>query len=84
MMPAGVGAEYKQQELEQFAIAQKHTNEVREKKAAKVNAGKFKGNKIHTDSGKYYSYPAARGPSDETGDTLLIKFVETNSISLDP
>ena len=76
MMPAGVGAEYKQQELEQFAIAQKHTNEVREKKAAKVNAGKFKGNKIHSDSGKYYSYPAARGPSDETGDTLLIKCVE--------
>ena len=48
-----------------------------EKDAAKVNAAPdFKGNKISTDSSTYYSYPVARGPNDETGDTLLIKCVK--------
>ena len=39
-------------------------------------AGSFKGNRIKTDSEKYMSYPMARGPNDETGDTLLIKCVK--------
>ena len=48
-----------------------------EKNAAKVNAAPdFKGNKISSDSSTYYSYPVARGPNDETGDTLLIKCVK--------
>ena len=48
-----------------------------EKNAAKVNAAPdFKGNKVSTDSSTYYSYPVARGPNDETGDTLLIKCVK--------
>ena len=38
--------------------------------------GSFKGNRIKTDSNKYMSYPVARGPNDETGDTLLIKCVK--------
>ena len=47
------------------------------KDAAKVNiAPDFKGNKVSTDSSTYYSYPMARGPNDETGDTLLIKCVK--------
>tara|TARA_B000000557_G_scaffold216040_1_gene182840 strand:- start:902 stop:2074 length:1173 start_codon:yes stop_codon:yes gene_type:complete len=47
------------------------------KDSAKVNAAPdFKGNRISSDSSTYYSYPVARGPNDETGDTLLIKCVK--------
>ena len=52
-------------------LAAKNREEFRRKKF-----GSFKGNRIKTDSSKYMSYPMARGPNDETGDTLLIKCVK--------
>ena len=52
-------------------LAAKNREEFRRKKF-----GSFKGNRIKTDSEKYMSYPMARGPNDETGDTLLIKCVK--------
>jgi len=63
---------------EKAAVVQKsYSFSSNEKKSAKVNSTPdFKGNKVSTDSSTYYSYPVARGPNDETGDTLLIKCVK--------
>lgn len=61
----------------QKQVSQTFSSNNNEKGAAKVNAAPdFKGNKVSTDSSTYYSYPMARGPNDETGDTLLIKCVK--------
>ena len=62
---------------EKASIVQKSYSFSSNNDAAKVNAAPdFKGNKVSTDSSTYYSYPVARGPNDETGDTLLIKCVK--------
>tara|TARA_Y100000114_G_C11738012_1_gene317326 strand:+ start:83 stop:1291 length:1209 start_codon:yes stop_codon:yes gene_type:complete len=70
---------------DQFPVQKKVNNESRTNESAKVN--KTKGYKSFNripkggDSSKYYSYPLARGPAQETGDTLLIKCVKYVTMS---
>ena len=72
---------------DQFPVQKKVNNESRTNESAKVN--KTKGYKSFNripkggDSSKYYSYPLARGPAQETGDTLLIKCVKYVTMSSD-
>ena len=72
---------------DQFPVQKKVNNESRTNESAKVN--KTKGYKSFNripkggDSSKYYSYPLARGPAQETGDTLLIKCVKYVTMSAD-
>ena len=70
---------------DQFPVQKKVNNESRTNESAKVN--KTRGYKSFNripkggDSSKYYSYPLARGPAQETGDTLLIKCVKHVTMS---
>lgn len=70
---------------DQFPVQKKVNNESRTNESAKVN--KTRGYKSFNripkggDSSKYYSYPLARGPAQETGDTLLIKCVKYVTMS---
>ena len=83
MLPAGIGADYKKQE--QYYASKEYKNSVMKKFQSENRAkGDFKGNKVASDSGKYFSYPIARGPNENTGDTLLIKCVEYQAPSADP
>ena len=72
---------------DQFPVQKKVNNQSRTNESAKVN--KTKGYKSFNripkggDSSKYYSYPLARGPAQETGDTLLIKCVKYVTMSAD-
>ena len=84
-MLGNLGADYKQTEAAAFATAKEYKNSVMKKFQSENRAkGDFKGNKVASDSGKYFSYPIARGPNENTGDTLLIKCVEYQSPSADP
>ena len=83
MLPAGIGAEYKKQE--QYYASKEYKNSVMKKfQSENRSTGDFKGNKVASDSGIYFSYPIARGPNENTGDTLLIKCVEYQAPSADP
>ena len=84
-MLGNLGADYKQTEATAFAAAKEYKNSVMKKFQSENRAkGDFKGNKVASDSGKYFSYPIARGPNENTGDTLLIKCVEYQAPSADP
>ena len=83
MLPAGIGADYKKQE--QYYASKEYKNSVMKKfQSENRSTGDFKGNKVASDSGIYFSYPIARGPNENTGDTLLIKCVEYQAPSADP